>query len=127
MTLAQLACRSRAPILLLYGAAIGLILLRAGDSASLIWWGGAVPFMFWIVSPIAFLCLTRQSSILLPITALVLAIGSTAIYLSDMFGSQARSTSALIFIFLPIYLWIAALIAWGLSIAEYQWRGMSDW
>jgi hypothetical protein len=100
--------------------------MRTGDPASLGWWGGAVPMMLWIVSPIAFLSLTRQSSVLLLLAALGLAMASTIIYIHDMFGTGVRSTSALIFIFLPFYLWIAALMVWGLSFVEYRLRGIHD-
>lgn len=99
MSLEHLARRSRRPILVLYVAAIGLIAARTGDPADLTWWGLLLPFMLWIVSPVAFLCLTRPASILLPVAALALAIGSSAIYIHDMFGPSASSTSALIFIF----------------------------
>lgn len=126
MQFAQLTRHSRRPVLLLYAAVTGVILMRAGDPASFVWWGGAVPFMLWIVSPIAFMSLTRQSSVLLPLAALGLAIGSTTIYISAMYGPGASSTSALIFVFIPLYLWIAALIVWGLSFVEYRLRAIND-
>ena len=41
------------------------------------------------------------------------------VYLRDMFGPGARSTSGLIFIFLPTYQWLAVFVlialAWGMK------------
>ena len=116
--LRDLARRTKVPILVAYAAAIVLISMKAGEPSELRWWGLAVLFMAWEISPIAFLCLVRKTSIVMALGALIVSVASVAIYWNDMFGPGARSTSALIFIFLPIYQWLIGLAFWGLSFVE---------
>ena len=100
----------RLGIVAIYAVAIGSISIRAGNPDQLWWWLLEIPFFLWIVAPVAMPLLLRLKSWLLTGGVAVMAAYSIYVYDRDMFGPGARSTSALIFIFLPIYQWIGTAI-----------------
>ncbi len=80
-----------------------------------------IPFLMWIMAPVAatFVIVHRQSNAgLLAVSCGLMSIAVISgiyIYISDMFGEDVRSTSALVFIFLPIYQWVFPLLALGVA------------
>jgi hypothetical protein len=97
-------------VLAAYLAAVEWISVRTGNPTDPWWWLGEIPFALWIMAPIAVPLLLRFRHWLL--TGGVAAMAGYGIYVydRDMFGSGARSTSALIFIFLPIYQWVGTAV-----------------
>jgi hypothetical protein len=100
-------------VAIIYAIWIETIAVRAGNSSELRWWLSEIPFFLWIVAPIAAAYLVRWDSWLYTIGLAAIATYSLYIYERDMFGPGARSTSALIFVFLPLYQWaaVAMLVA----------------
>ena len=111
-------------ILAVYAIWVLGIAIRAGNPTELWWWLLEIPFFLWIVAPLA-LPLLFFRSWFWTVTAALIAGYSIYIYERDMFDPGARSTSALIFIFLPIYQWavvlalilVGGLIVWSSSRA----------
>ena len=104
-------------IVAVYGVAVGWIAIRAGEPTELWWWLLEIPFFLWIVAPIAVPLLLSLRSWFLTSGVAVMAAYSVYIYERDMFGPGARSTSALIFVFLPVYQWAGAAVLIGLASA----------
>ena len=100
----------RLGILAAYALALEWIAIRAGEPTELWWWLGEIPFFLWMVAPVALPLLIRIRSWLLTAGVSLMAIYSIYVYERAMFGPDARSTSALIFVFLPIYQWVATAI-----------------
>lgn len=110
------ARRSAAGLAVVYMAAVLGVMLRAGSPEAAWWWLALIPFFGWAVAPVVVSALIIRSQIK-PIPALISSslfvlavVAGIYIYLESMFGDGARSTSGLIFIFLPIYQWALPLI-----------------
>ena len=101
-------------ILLLYAAAIQWIAMRAGEPSNVWWCLLLVPILLWIIAPIAFPLLAWSKTWLVTLATGLIAAGSVYIYLIDMFGPGARSTSAIVFVFLPVYQWMAVAALYAL-------------
>ena len=93
-----------------YVAAVEWIAFRAGEPTNLWWWLVDIPFSLWIVAPIALPLLLRIRHWLPTAGVAAMAAYGIYIYESAMFGPGARSTSALIFIFLPMYQWLGTAL-----------------
>ena len=113
----------RLALLASYVIGIGWILIRSGDPVDPAWWMGAIPFLGWMLSPIAVPLLIRLRSWLLTGGVATMGAYSLYVYERDMFGSGVTSTSALIFIFLPAYLWLGTAI---LNFIAYMVRRRSS-
>ena len=100
----------RLSVIAAYAVAVEWIAVRAGNPTELWWWLQEIPFLLWIVAPIAVPLLLRIRSWVLTGGLVLMAAYSVYVYEHDMFGPGARSTSALIFVFLPIYQWVAAAV-----------------
>ena len=103
-------------LLALYTLGVLAILFRAGSPDALWWWAGILPFVLWAVSPVAFLCLLNKSERTLLVGAVGISIWGIVSYLEAMFGEGARSTSALIFLFMPGYQWVVALLVFVVGL-----------
>ncbi|WP_114521547.1 hypothetical protein [Altererythrobacter sp. ZODW24] len=110
---------SRKIVLVLYVLANIVIALKSGEPTQIWWWLGEIFFLAWIISPIAFLCISKMAPTFFTVGAVIIGMWGIITYWQDMFGPGARSTSALILLFLPIYQWAAvgvlALIAYLFS------------
>ena len=106
-------------VVILYAVGTGGIAIRAGEPTKLWWWLLEIPFFIWVVAPVA-------GPLLVPFKSWFLTVGVTAmagysfyVYLREMFGPGARSTSGLLFIFLPTYQWLAVFVlialAWSIK------------
>lgn len=93
-----------------YFAAVEWIAVRTGNPTELWWWLGEIPFALWIIAPIAVPLFLRIRHWLLTGGVAAMATYGIYVYGDSMFGPGARSTSALIFIFLPIYQWVGTAI-----------------
>jgi hypothetical protein len=100
----------RLGVLTAYAAAIEWIAFRAGNPTDPWWWVVDIPFSLWIVAPIAVPLILRFRHWLLTGGVTAMAAYGVYIYEGSMFGPAARSTSALIFIFLPIYQWVGTAV-----------------
>lgn len=101
---------TRLCLLALYAIGVEWICIKSGDPADPWWWVIDVPFFLWIVAPVATPLLLRLNSWFLAAGAGAMAAHGLYVYATDMFGPGARSTSALIFIFLPLYQWVGAAV-----------------
>lgn len=122
------ARRARRPLLALlalYAVSVFLIMLKAGSPGDPMWWALLVPFLAWAVAPLAALAfiIGRQNNAAIITLSMILmgfaVVSGVYVYLTEMFGPGARSTSALVFVALPVYQWafpvlglIAAAIGW---------------
>ena len=107
-------------VVVLFGAALVGIMLRAGEPSDPSWWMLLIPFLGWCLAPIVVPLSAARRSWFMTIGMALLCAVSLYIYLRDMFGPGARSTSALIFLFLPIYQWVAVAVLIGLAWALRQ-------
>ena len=101
---------ARWSVIAAYAAAVEWIGVRVGNPTDLWWWLDDIPFSLWIIAPIAVPLLLRIRHWLLTGGATAMAVYGVYIYEDAMFGPGGRSTSALIFVFLPIYQWIGTAI-----------------
>lgn len=97
-----------------YSLAVATVMIKAGEPTEFWWWFISIPFFLWCLAPVV-LPLSHPSWIV-AFGVGVMAAFSSYVYVTDMFGPGARSTSALIFIFLPIYQWIAVGALLGLDL-----------
>ena len=108
-----------AAVVALYAVGTGGITIYVGEPTKLWWWLLEVPFFLWIVAPMAAPLLVPFKSWFLTVSVTAMAGYSFYVYLSAMFGPGARSTSALVFIFLPIYqllgVFVLIALAWGMK------------
>ena len=103
-------------VLVAYSLSVGAVMIQAGENpTSFSWWLGALPFLGWCIAPIA-APLVFRSWIMTVGVAAVAGWGSYE-YNIEMLGPGARSTSALAFIFLPIYQWMAIAVVLGIDWA----------
>ena len=116
----------RLGILGIYAVAVGAIQIWAGkpdDLESAIWITG---FWAFAVLPIALLCLSTHHILIKGVAAIIVAAYGLYAYTDSMFGlfgAKPTSTSALIFIFLPIYQLAAALALLALLwIIRFEWK-----
>jgi hypothetical protein len=100
----------RLSVIAAYAAAVQWIGAKAGSPTDPIWWLADIPFSLWIVAPIAVPLLLWIRHWLLTGGVTAIAAYSVYIYEDSMFGPGARSTSAIIFVFMPLYQWIGAAI-----------------
>jgi hypothetical protein len=98
-----------------YALAVFSIMIRAGDPNSFFWWLGMMPFFGWCLLPIGLALLYPTRFLPLVIIVAAIAAYSVFVYERDMFGPGVRSTSALIFIWLPVYQWGAVLALFGVD------------
>jgi hypothetical protein len=94
----------------LYFMAALWVAVRAGSPDSLWWWALSIPFLAWIVSPVAVPLLMRMNNWFLTAGVTVIAIHGVYEYERGMFGPDTNSTSAVMFVFLPAYQWAAAAL-----------------
>ncbi len=110
----------------LYGAVILSIFVRSGEPEYLWWWGLMIPFFLWCISPIFIPLVLARRSWLVSVGIALLAIVSLNQFIQNMFGEGVRSTSSLIFIFLPVYQWLAAAILLGIYFFMKSKTGQTD-
>ena len=115
MTLARWDARSVFTLatVVIYSAWVFSIDLRAGDPGELWWWGLWLPFFLWTIAPFVTAHVIRSDDWFFTLGLIGIAAYSLYVYERDMFGPGARSTSGLIFIFLPIDQWIALALLVG--------------
>lgn len=115
MSAARLVRGSVSAILSLYVVVVLLIMIRAGSPDTIWWWAGAAAFLAWAAAPFAAAALLirrqngRRAAVLSTVLMALAAGYSLYVYERAMFGAGARSTSGLIFIFLPLYQWVLPL------------------
>ena len=109
-------------LLSVYGLALASIMVQAGEPTSLEWWALFIPFFAWSIAPLAV-------PLLLPLRSWLIVLGTGAIaahgwytYEQQMFGPGARSTSGIVFVFLPIYQWLAVFILLTLAWAAKRFQ-----
>jgi hypothetical protein len=95
-------------LLIAYTLAIAIMMIRVGEPTAFIWWIGALPFLAWCVAPVG-AALFWSSWTVIAGTAMIAAWGLYE-YNVGLFGPGARSTSGLVFVFLPIYQWIGIAV-----------------
>lgn len=108
-------------IVVIYAIWVEVIALRAGEPWEIWWWALEIPFFLWIIAPIVTAYLLRWENWLFAISLAAIAVYSLYVYERDMFGPGARSTSAIIFIWLPIYQWIAVGLLVGGARLVRRW------
>jgi hypothetical protein len=113
--------RSLAGLFAIYASAVFVIMLLVGSPDQAVWWVALIPLLIWAMAPIAatFVIAHRESNAgVLAVSCglmTIAVISGIFIYISDMFGEDVRSTSAIVFIFLPIYQWVFPLLALGVA------------
>ena len=100
----------RLGVIAAYAVAVEWISIRTGNPTELWWWLGEIPWSLWIIAPIAVPLLQRFRHWLLTGGVTAMAAYGIYVYEDSMFGPGARSTSALIFIFFPIYQWVGTAV-----------------
>ncbi len=104
-------------MLAFYAVALLAIMFSAGSPDEALWWVAVLPFLAWTVAPLAvtaFVIRLQTSFGVVTMSTGLMAVAVVSgiyVYVSSMFGEGARSTSALILLFLPIYQWAFPLIA----------------
>ena len=98
-----------------YSVGVWWIELRTGAPTDLWWWLLEIPFFLWTVAPIGVPLLLRMRSWVLTGGVALMAAYGLYVYDRDMFGPGARSTSALIFICLPLYQWVGTIVLVGIT------------
>jgi hypothetical protein len=106
----------RLVISLAYSLAVGAVMINAGEPTALWWWFGFAGFYAWCLTPIILPLFYPFRSWLITIGVAAIAAYSSHVYIRDMFGPGARSTSGLIFLFLPVYQWIAVAGLLGVAL-----------
>jgi hypothetical protein len=89
-----------------YVAVFEWIAVSTGDPTDLWWWLAEFPFSIWIIAPIALPLLLRLRHWLLTGGVTAMAAYGVYVYVDSMIGPGVRSTSGLVFIFLPFYQWL---------------------
>jgi hypothetical protein len=116
--------KTRLAILFAYSGGIAMMQMIVGEPRNLAWWLGFIPFFLWTVAPIGVPLATRGSGWFVTMGVGLLAVVSFYIYGKAMLGSDPSSTAALIFIFLPLYLWMGVayvfLIDWLSRVGEHN-------
>jgi hypothetical protein len=110
--------RWKQAIALFYTGAISVIFLKAGSPDEILWWPAMVLFLGWCLAPILVPLMYAPKMVANGIAIAGVAAYSIYVYATDMFGPGARSTSALIFIFLPLYQWGAAILVILIGMIE---------
>lgn len=116
--------RLMAFLLATYAIAVFAIMFRAGSPDQFWWWLGMIPFLAWTVAPLAtvvFIIRRQTEAASVVVSALLMGLAVVSgiyIYLESMFGEDARSTSALIFLFLPLYQWAIPLLVLVVALIE---------
>jgi ABC-type Na+ efflux pump permease subunit len=100
-------------ILVAYTLAIATMMIRVGEPTAFIWWIGALPFLAWCVAPVG-AALFWRSWIAIVGTAAIAGWGWYE-YNVGLFGPGARSTSGLLFLFVPIYQWMGIAVVLAAS------------
>jgi hypothetical protein len=100
-----------------YAAAIEWIAFRAGNPADPWWWLWGIPLSLWIVAPIAVPLLLRIKHWLLTAGVAAMAVYGVYLYEVSMFGPGVRSTSGVIFVFLPLYQWFGTALLLLVALA----------
>lgn len=103
---------------------VGLLtlMIHSGDPSSSSWWLAAIPFALWIAGPavVPYLLARKRRNQTVVITMLGFLTLSTLLsavaYYQAMFVSTS-STSALVFLFIPLYQWTAFLVVTGIVFA----------
>ena len=109
----------RLGVIAAYAVAIEWISVRAGSPTELWWWLEGIPWLLWIIAPIAVPLLLRMRHWLLTGGVAVLAGYSLYVYEQSMFGPDTSSTSGLVFVFLPLYQWtVTAVLIVAAAIAS---------
>ena len=101
---------ARLGVIAAYIVAIEWISVRTGSPADSWWWLNDIPFFLWIVAPVAVPLLLPVRHWLLTAGVTALAVCGVYLYEDAMFGPDTRSTSALVFVFLPLYQWVGTAI-----------------
>lgn len=120
----QLWLRRAASIMLVsYGAAVFAIMMIASLPRDVADVAMTLPFFVWAIAPIAVISIfvyRAQTSGIAIFSALVMTfavVSGVYIYVIAMFGPGARSTSPLVFLFLPLYQWAApAILACAVAV-----------
>lgn len=97
-------------VIVAYAVAVEWIAVRVGNPADPWWWLTEVAFFVWIVAPIAVPLLQPIRHWLLTGGVAAMAGCSLYVYERAMFGPDTNSTSALIFVFLPLYQWVVTAV-----------------
>ena len=105
-------------IIAVYSTAILAIMIRAGSPSDASWWMLLLLFLGWCLAPIVVPLFATRRSWFLTIGMALLCSFSLRIYIHDLLGPGIQSsTSALTFLFLPIYQWLCVAILIGLAWA----------
>jgi hypothetical protein len=103
-------------LLAAYAAALFVIVGASGSPGELIWWMAVSLLLAWAVAPLAtaaFLIRRQTDPVAATISLLLMVVGvvwGIYVYVTSMYGHAVRSTSALIFLFLPLYQWALPLL-----------------
>lgn len=116
--------KTRLAILVAYSGGIAILQMMLGEPRNIAWWLGFIPFFLWTVAPIGVPLAGRGSGWFVTMGVGLLAGVSFLIYGETMLGSDASSTAPLIFIFLPLYLWVGVgfvfVIDWLSRVGEHN-------
>lgn len=105
----------------LYGLAVLVLGLAAGEPSEAAWWLGAVVFLGWVASPIigGFLIARALRNKHAFWIAFILIVLIAAVGFADqwyvMFVGPSDAQNALIMIFVPLYQWLAVACALAVS------------
>ena len=112
-------------------SALVALLLYAGEPANLWWWAGALPLGLWIIAPTVapYLLAARQSrrwfSMVMLLSFAVSSVLCGWVYYDAFFRSKS-STAALVFVFIPIYQWLALAVLLFICRLATAWLTRRD-
>ena len=99
----------RFAVLAIYAIAVGAMLIIVGDPQRLEWWPGGIGFWLFTLVPVAILCFGSKHVRVKGLAVVAMAAGGIWGYYNAMFGEHTSSTSALVFVVLPVYQLIGSL------------------
>lgn len=101
-------------VLAAYALIVGALLIYVGEPRRVEWWPASIGFWLYALVPVALLCLGRTHVRLKGFAAVMMALGGVWGFGRAMLGIGTTSTSALVFVVLPVYQLVAALLFLGL-------------
>jgi hypothetical protein len=116
--------KTRLAVLVGYAGSIATLQMMVGEPRDPWWWFAFLPFFAWTIAPIGVPLAGRATGWFVTLGVGLIAAVSFYMYAVTMLGSDASSTAALVFIFMPLYQWIGVafvfLIHWLSRTGEHD-------